>query len=68
MESLPLFENGSWVESVVVQLHAYVAGTDSTEIYTSANDPTVPRVAISRLTTSPFDVPASLGTFVFTRQ
>lgn len=67
-ESLSLLENGSWADSVVVQLHAYDAGTDSGTIYTSANDPTVPRVGISRLTTSPFDVTASMGTFVFTRQ
>lgn len=66
--SLSLLENGSWADSIVVQLHAYDAGTDSGTIYTSPNDPTAPRVGISRLTTSPFDVTASMGTFVFTRQ
>ena len=69
VNSLSLLEEGSWVSSLVVELFAYDAGTDSGVIYTSPNEATDPRVNISQLiTVSPFDVPSPLGTFTFTRR
>ena len=68
VHSLSLLEEGSWVSSVVVELFAYDAGTDSGVIYTSPDEPTEPRENISRITVSPFDVASPLGTFTFTRR
>ena len=68
VSSLSLLDEGSWVSSVVVELFAYDAGTDSGVIYTSADEPTDPRANISLITVSPFDVASPLGTFSFTRQ
>ncbi len=66
VSSLSLLDEGSWVSSVVIELFAYDAGTDSGVIYTSPDEPTDPRDNISLITVSPFDV--ALGTFTFTRQ
>ena len=68
ISSLSLLDEGSWVSSVVIELFAYDAGTDSGVIYTSPNEATDPRVDISRITVSPFDVASPLGTFTFTRR
>ena len=68
VNSLSLLEEGSWVDSVVIELFAYDAGTDSGVIYTSANEATDPRANISRLTESPFNVMSPMGTFTFTRR
>ena len=68
VSSLSLLDEGSWVSSVVVELFAYDAGTDSGVIYTSPDEPTDPRANISLITVSPFDVASALGTFTFTRQ
>jgi hypothetical protein len=66
VSSLSLLEEGSWASTIVVQLFAYDAGTDSGVIYTSGDQPTDPRANISRITESPFDVATPLGTFTFT--
>ena len=68
VNSLSLLEEGSWVSSVIIQLFAYDAGTDSGVIYTSPDEVTDPRVNVSRITVSPFDVASPLGTFTFTRR
>ena len=43
VNSLSLLEEGSWVDSVVIELFAYDAGTDSGAIYTSPDEATDPR-------------------------
>ncbi len=68
VNSLSLLEDGSWVSSLVVELFAYDAGTDSGVIYTSPDEPTDPRVNISLINVSPFDVASRLGSFTFTRR
>lgn len=68
VNSLSLLDEGSWVSSLVIQLFAYDAGTDSGLIYTSPDEPTDPRDNISLITVIPFDVASPLGTFTFTRQ
>ena len=67
VNSLSLLEEGSWVSSVVIELFAYDAGTDSGVIYTSPDEATDPPANISRITESPFNVMSPLGTFTFTR-
>ncbi len=60
--------NGDWINSLEVDLFVYDAGTDSGPDYTSPNQPTDPREAISRIEVSPFLVDGSVkpvGTFRF---
>ena len=47
-----LVQNGDWVESVVIPLHLYDAGTDSGVNYASANSSTVPPNPIALVTTA----------------
>ena len=68
VNSLSLLEEGSWVDSVVIELFAYDSGTDSGVIYTSPDEVTDPRANISRITESPFNVMSPMGTFTFTRR
>lgn len=58
---------GDWIAELVVELHAYDAGTDSGVVYTSPDDDTVPAETISLLTSSPFEGAVPLGTFTITR-
>ena len=67
VHGLNLMQGGDWASELVVELHAYDAGTDSGSNYTSANDDTMPREAIARLTDGPFANGVALGTFTFTR-
>ena len=67
VSALPLFEEGAWVDRVVVDLLAYDAGTDSGTAYTSPNQPTQPKVDITQITASPFNLATPVGTFTFTR-
>jgi len=67
LELLTPGPEGDWVEELVVELHAYDAGTDSGVIYTSADDDTAPAENISLITTSPFEGSVPLGTFTITR-
>ena len=64
---LALLQDAAWVESLVIELHAYDAGTDSGQDYTSANEAADPPIPISLLTAGPFDADTPLGTFSFTR-
>jgi len=70
VRDLNLFENGDWVNSKSVQVGVYDAGSDSGASFTSANQPTSPRAAISMITDGPLaenGVVASMGTMTFTR-
>ena len=69
VHGVPLFQNGQWVEELVVNLDPYDAGTDSGATYTSPNNRTTPQEPIARVV-EPLDVDgtvAPLGTFTFRR-
>ena len=67
---LPLYEDGSWVEELVVELYPYDAGTDSGSTYESPNKPTGEDERIHEIQVEPLlvegEVPP-LGVFRFTR-
>ena len=67
LELLTPGPEGDWVDELVVELHAYDAGTDSGVIYTSADFNTVPAQNISLITSSPFDEGVPLGTLTILR-
>lgn len=71
VSDLSLLENGDWVQELVVELHAYDAGTDSGVTYAARDRDTVPREPIARLDGPPLasngTVPP-VGTFTFRRQ
>ncbi|MFC1906078.1 spondin domain-containing protein [Chloroflexota bacterium] len=70
VSSLNLLENDQWVNSAVVELHAYDAGTDSGASFASADSVTTPPVNIHELQTPHFLIDGTLkplGTFTFTR-
>jgi hypothetical protein len=67
VQGVSLLDDGTWVDSLVVDLRAYDAGTDSGVTYTSANVETVPPAPIVQITESPFDVTAAVGTFTFSK-
>ena len=70
VDSLNLFENGSFVDEKTVVLYAYDAGTDNGTNYTSPNDPTDPPVPIFKIEGYPFFYEGELvplGTFTFTK-
>lgn len=66
VHDLDLRASGGWAEEVVVELHAYDAGTDDGIIYASPDAEAEPHQPISRLLTLPFAGEAPLGTFTFT--
>ncbi|MEM7308404.1 MAG: spondin domain-containing protein [Planctomycetota bacterium] len=67
VHGLELFQNGSWVDQITVDLFAYDAGTDSGLSFTSGNQNTFPQEPISLMTSGPFFGTTPLGTFTFTR-
>ena len=70
VDSLNLFENGSFVDEKVVTLYAYDAGTDSGYSYTSHDSPTEPPENIFKIEGYPFFYDGEivpLGTFTFTK-
>ena len=70
VHGLPLFQNGQWVDEVIVNLQPYDAGTDSGTTYLSADAATLPPLPISLITGAPFqvgDTVPPLGTFTFKR-
>ena len=70
VDSLNLYENGSFVDEKVVTLFAYDAGTDSGTNYTSPDDPTDPPEPIFKIEGYPFyyeEELVPLGTFTFTK-
>jgi len=65
-----LMENGDWIESAVIPLQVYDAGTDSGTSYSSGNSNTSPAAPISIVTTSsgPFQgASTTVGTFTIQR-
>jgi hypothetical protein len=67
---LSLLVDGEWVDSLVVELYPYDAGTDSGTTYTSPNEPTTPPETIYLIEGEPLVVDGTvppLGTFTFTR-
>ena len=70
VDSLNLYENGTFIDEKIVVLYAYDAGTDSGTNYTSPDDPTDPPVPIFKIEGYPFfydDELVPVGTFVFTK-
>ncbi|UCF13750.1 MAG: spondin domain-containing protein [Thermoplasmatales archaeon] len=68
VDSLSLYENGSFVNEKTVVLYAYDAGTDSGTNYTSPDDPTDPPVPVFKIEGYPFfydDELVPVGTFTF---
>ena len=68
VDSLNLYENGSFVDEKVVTLYAFDAGTDSGVTYTSPDDPTIPPEHIFKIEGYPFlynEEIVPLGTFTF---
>lgn len=68
VHDLSLFEGGTWIESLTVDLFVYDAGTDSGTNYTSDNADTQPAENIFRIESAPFlinDAVAPLATFTF---
>lgn len=66
--SLPLMENGNWIENKTIDLLVYDAGTDDGETYSAADANTDPKQPISQLTTTPFLIDGevkSVGQFIF---
>lgn len=70
VDGLPLLQNGTWVDNLVVPLELWDAGTDNGVTYTSGNSNTNPKDPIAGITTAsgPFNgQPTVVGTFTFTR-
>jgi hypothetical protein len=68
---LPLLRNDRWVDSLVVDLRGWDAGTDTGATYTAPDAPATPHVPISRLESAPFMVNGQvppLGTYTFLRR
>lgn len=78
VDSLNLFQNGQWVDELVVELKTYDAGTDDGVSFTSGNADTSPKENITLLTSAASDTDFSngvhhssgqhIGTFTFKRQ
>jgi spondin N len=68
---LPLFVGGRWVDSLVVELRGWDAGTDDGATYVAPNAASMPHVPIAQLVDEPFLVGGgvpTLGTFTFVRR
>ncbi len=67
VSGLSMFENGDWVDSKVVNLFSYDAGTDSGVDFPSLNLDTNPADPIAPILGFPFNGTGPMGTFTFTR-
>lgn len=71
VSGVQLFQDGQWVNEVVLEMHPYDAGTDSGVSYSSPNNPTSPPQPIFQIGGFPFlngdGFVAPLGTMTFTR-
>ena len=70
VDTLSLREDGGWVDSKVVELYAYDAGTDSGASYGSpdeASEPPLPIAGILDGVVATDGIAVPLGTFTFTR-
>tara|TARA_B100001063_G_C16663310_1_gene502244 strand:- start:143 stop:856 length:714 start_codon:yes stop_codon:yes gene_type:complete len=78
VDSLNLYQNGTWVDQVQVDLKVYDSGTDSGVTFGSANSDSSPKMNIELLTSNISDTDfvdgihrttgAYIGTFTFKRQ
>ncbi|MBD3298189.1 MAG: elongation factor Ts [candidate division Zixibacteria bacterium] len=71
VSGLDLFDGSEWVDSLVIELYPYDAGTDSGSDYTSPNQATQPPAGIFQIDSGPLWVDGALpsvGTFTFVRQ
>ncbi len=67
VNSLELFEGGAWIESAVLDKHAYDAGTDNGANFTSPNSNTSPKQPITSFDgVAPFGGLPALGTLTVT--
>ncbi len=71
VKDVNLFQNGNWVENLVVDVSTYDSGTDSGFSYSSGNQDTVPPIPIHLITSQPlangFGVIPLMGTMTFER-
>ncbi len=63
VHGLGLFEDGQWIDQIVVDLPPYDAGTDSGITFLSGDAPTVPPEPIEQISGHPFIGGTSMGTF-----
>ncbi|GAB4317561.1 MAG: hypothetical protein Kow0074_06220 [Candidatus Zixiibacteriota bacterium] len=71
VSGLALFDGSDWVDSLVIELYPYDAGTDSGTDYASPNEATNPPGDIAPINSGPLWVNGVLppiGTFTFVRQ
>ena len=71
VRDLPLLVNNQWVDSLVVELRGWDAGTDDGATFIAPNAVSTPHVGIAPLVDGPFlvgGVVPILGTFKFVRQ
>ncbi len=66
VSGVPLFANGAWIDELVVELHAYDAGTDTGPTFLSPDADEQPQSPIVELG-YPFINTPPLGTFTFVR-
>lgn len=69
VDGLPLFEDGAWIETLVVDLHPYDGGTRSDHDFTMDGALQLPPAPISVIASSDDHIlgPGSLGTMTFER-
>ncbi len=65
VDALNLRSGSQWLDQLVVDLHAYDAGTDSGVFYTSADSVSNPPQVITEIVGPPFDLEPVLGQLVF---
>lgn len=68
VDDLALFQNGAWVDEIIVPLLAWDAGSDDGVAFTSFNADSNPKQPISLITGGPFSGSDPLGTFTFRRK
>lgn len=71
VSGLSLYSGNRWVDSLVVELRGWDAGTDDGTTYIATDAPAMPHVPIRPLVDGPFEVGGVvpiLGTFTFVRQ
>lgn len=61
LESFPLFTDNQWIDSQIIQLKVYDAGSDSGTRFSSVNQATSPAESIMLLTSDPSDSDFSQG-------
>ena len=67
VDGVELFENGRWIDTKVIELHAWDSGTDSGTGFNSSNQDTNPAEPIHLITGGPFFGVTPLGTFTIKR-